>query len=252
MTDCDDIRNEIPGYLRGELGPRERELAGAHLQNCAACRREARTVAEAHRALQNAALPPGPATDLAARVFEAIAAKRDRGPTRVPTRLERAATALAPALGAAAVVLAVLSANWHSDVSDLRNEVKTMRSSLGPTGTPVGTIRLWDLDASPNTKGYARVEHLAQDNYRLVLAVHDLEPCPPGYHYELWLIGWSGNRVPGGSFRTAQGGQVQLPFPLGVEPSRYHRIRITLEPDGGEPAPNGHVVLEADLSSVGP
>jgi Anti-sigma-K factor rskA len=159
-------------------------------------------------------------------------------------RRSRVAAVVAPGLAAAAVTLAVLGANWHSDAEHWHERASTAATQLGSLGTPMGNILL----SGPSTShSPARGELVRLDQgYRLVLDTSTLPPTPPGYSYELWLAGPSG-RTPAGSFSKTGSEHAMLAFMIGVDPAQYPKLEVRLEPNDGRPTLSGEKVMQARI-----
>lgn len=80
-----------------------------------------------------------------------------------------------------------------------------------------------------------------------VLLVAGLPQTPPGKVYEAWVIG-SGAPVPAGTFQVDASGKAVLRLPAVDETSRVKTFAVTVEPDGGTPAPTGAMVLAGAVS----
>jgi hypothetical protein len=262
MTRCDDVRLELQPYLMGELLPRDAQSVAAHVDSCAACREEMARVAAVHRLLVEAPLDRVPSSRLEDEVFSLVALDRvGRLASEVPLgaeppdELERAAleragilaprrsrtvTVLVPALGVATVVLGILGMNW-------RSEADRMRDDLGPLGQ---TLQLVDLEGSPEPPDETTVE-LVRYGDRAYKVVVDgaMPPAPEGHYYEVWMIGAAG-RVSCGTFNAGYEDTVHT-FPVGVDPSEYPIIEITLEPADGDESMNGTPKWEGRLDAVG-
>ncbi|MBA2725517.1 MAG: anti-sigma factor [Actinobacteria bacterium] len=95
------------------------------------------------------------------------------------------------------------------------------------------------------------VRHYRHDNFRLTLSVEGYEATPVGFHYAVWVRGEPGD-VGIGTFRLKRSDDFEIPFAVGVNPTEYPDILVTLEPNDGDPALTGDVVSEAhfDLETV--
>jgi anti-sigma-K factor RskA len=80
-----------------------------------------------------------------------------------------------------------------------------------------------------------------------VLLVTGLAPAPPGKVYEAWVIA-AGAPVPAGTFQVDASGKAVLRLPAVDETSRVKTFAVTIEPDGGTPAPTGSMVLAGAVS----
>lgn len=262
MTRCETIRLELQPYLMGELAPRAAEAVAAHVDSCAACRDEMAQTTRVHKLLVEAPLDHAPPGALEEDVFALVAldpvgrlasevplgaeppddlerAALERAGVLGPRR-SRAATVLVPALSVATVVLGVLGINW-------RSEADRMRDDLGPLGQ---TLQLVRLEGSPGPPEETTVE-LVRYGDRAYKVVVDgaVPPAPEGHYYEVWMIGPRG-RVSCGTFSAGYEDTVHT-FPVGVDPSEYPIIEITLEPADGDESMNGTPKWEGRLDAAG-
>jgi hypothetical protein len=89
----------------------------------------------------------------------------------------------------------------------------------------------------------AEMRHYRHDNFRLTLSVEDFPPTPAGAYYTVWVRGEAGD-VAIGTFRLKSDDDFDIPFAIGVNPSEYPEVVVTLEPDDGDPALTGEVVTK--------
>lgn len=264
MSGCHDVRLELVGLVSGQLSAAETSALEAHLQACPACHAERAWITEVSAALGRLAVPPATLEgdtfallehDEVARALErAVPAAgppvdlERRALARAATRrLGRAAALGGPLAAAAALVLAFAGASWRSRAEDLERRVAEMRSSFGTVGEPLQTVDFAALTTPPaETQG--QLMTYEDHNYRLVLKAHDLPPTPPGYHYEVWLLGPQGRVLCGTFTVTGRDDDIVLSFPIGVDPSRYSSIDVVLERDDDDPGIHGEPVLQAVLT----
>ena len=177
-----------------------------------------------------------------------------------------------PALGfgaaAAALVVVLLGVTtltlWSrnqtlsAEVARLYDRLRSTESELAGQREQLASARgVSDLLASPGV----RVAELAgkdlapraramlaydRSTGRAVIMATGLPPCPEGHAYQLWLIA-DKKPLPGGTFKTDAEGRAQmtdrLPSDVG-QPT----FAVTLEREGGVPAPEGSVYLLSSAS----
>ena len=100
-------------------------------------------------------------------------------------------------------------------------------------------VELAGLPLAPGASGEAELD----DGVRLT--VSGLRPSRPGEYYELWLLNSPDDLVSVGAFRVGEDGAATVEFPLGVDPSRYQLIDVSVERDDGNPAHSARSVLRS-------
>ena len=134
MSACETIRDDLVAYLDGELPADQAAGIRAHLEACAACRKESSALESSWRALESltAAQPEvGSSRTLALEILDAV--------SREDARISRpwGTRQLVAALAMAAAVLLVLSIAWPWATPALQEPVSTASSSTGPVVAPV-------------------------------------------------------------------------------------------------------------------
>ena len=268
---CEEVRLELSSM--DAATPEERAGLEAHLSSCGSCRADLAEIGEATSAAASfgvlpptdlrasvlgaiekdalsptlALLAPGPRQDLKHSVMKAVAGDRTReaSPAKVVGIHSRRSRML-QIVGAAAAALiigvglgAALGNNESSgpDVAD---------GSRMPEGHETQILELEGMGPDE-----LEVRHYRHDNFRLTLSVDGFEPTPAGFHYAVWVRG-AGGDVSIGTFRIKRLDDFDIPFALGVNPSEFPELVITLEPNDGDPALTGEIVSsgEFDLATV--
>jgi hypothetical protein len=276
MTDCEHVRLELGGSWSPGPPTVMRKAVADHLSTCAACRTVASELGEVCKLVSSAPLEHEPPSGLEQRVFDLIELDpvirlAERAPLELdaPPGLEmrvlsrvglpfqtpgrpwsRIAAVLAPGLAAVAVLLALLGINWRSESVGLRSEIKEMEHQYGHPGDTIRTVSMTG-PVTPESKARVALVSDRSSRYRLVLNASRLAPTPPGFHYELWLIGERGT-VSSVAFRVSRPDNLVFNVPLGVDPSRYPKIELTLEPDDGGSNLSGPAVMTARLGGSEP
>lgn len=267
---CEQLGPFLPPYVLDDVTPKERRDIESHLEGCAGCARELHEMRELTALLADARLSDRPPSDLKDAAFtrvqaEDLAALLSHGTAPSPDLKERSLSRALTDPGAArrheksrragllAVAAAVtgiaVAAGSQMQVQDLDRRLATMQASVrraeasfGPVGHPMQQIRLAGSDA----EGEAELRHFEHDNYRMTVRLDDIEVTPPGHHYEMWVAGADGE-VSVGSFRIERPDDLTLSFTMGVDPSEFPEVLITLEPTDGDPRMSSDLVATAWL-----
>jgi anti-sigma-K factor RskA len=170
-----------------------------------------------------------------------------------------AAAALALVLlGAATLTLWSRNRTLSAEVARLYDRLRGAESELAGQREQLASARsVNDLLASPGV----RVAELAgkdpapraramlaydRSTGRAVIMATGLPPCPEGHAYQLWLIADETPR-PGGTFKSDAEGRAQMSDRLPPDVGRP-TFAVTLEREGGVPAPQGSVYLASSAS----
>lgn len=209
---CDEFRAQ---YLAGE----DDEATGAHLAGCGACRSRQADLEAGRRALSDPAIWEEPPPELENQVVALITGNHNRNTAGVgrPERWIRLLAAAAAVLVVVGLyeVLRPPSPDW---------EVVMPGTSLAPLAT--STVTGWNT----------------QSGTRMVLAVDNLDPAPPGYVYEFWLS-QGPLHISAGTFTA--GGEIDLW--TGVTRADFPRLWVTLEPLDDDQSPSGYTVLDTEV-----
>jgi len=170
-----------------------------------------------------------------------------------------AAAALALVLlGATALTLWSRNRTLSAEVARLYDRLRSTESELAGQREQLASARgVGDLLASPGV----RVAELAgkdpapraramlaydRSTGRAVIMATGLPPCPEGHAYQLWLIA-DKKPLPGGTFKSDAEGRAQMSDRLPPDVGRP-TFAVTLEREGGVPAPEGSVYLASSAS----
>jgi len=276
-SDHDELREATGLYVLGALDADERARVEAHLRGCEECAAEVRSLRQVAHALPYGVTQVDPASALRQRVLAAVGAKtapKVVAASARPRAVTAPASADAPAhgrgfwagwLSAAAMALVaagagIYAANLKSQLDDVElrlvdavvklqasedrvaaasAQVTAIRASLALVTAPdVLDLRLAGQRPSPRANGRA----FHSRSRGLLFAASDLPPLPPDRVYQLWLL-TRGAPVSAGLFRPDPQGNVTAAFdPIPDAPVPVG-FAVSLEPEGGVPAPTGAIYL---------
>lgn len=270
--DAPDIHTLSGAYALDALDGDEARAFERHLESCASCRDEVRSLRETLPALaEDSAQEPPPA--LRGDVLAAISAVRplpplgDDAPTTSTTaspssptpdvhapaepggtadelsaaRVRRARRATRWLAGAAAVLLVLAGgAAWRAVSLDRQlGSATTAAAQVSAVLTaPDATTRTGPV----STGGRAAV--VVSDSLgQAVLVTDGLPPAPAGRTYQVWYLGVDGSATSAGFVPDATTGAVLL----SGDPRSAGGVGVTVEPAGGSPQPTTTPVLALNV-----
>ena len=260
-TAHDEQRELAALYALGALTAPDRRAFEAHMAGCPECTAEVRSLSGVAGALAQSVPQQEPPASLRTRILGEIG-HRDRGEPRssssrwslAPASMAWLATAallvLAVALGAYAATLrgridrletrlrdAILRADASErQIADLRRVSTQTGSQMAVLASPdLQRIDLSGQPAAPQASGRA----FWSRSRGLVFTASGLPPLPAGKAYQLWILTPAPAPVSAGVFKPDAGGGVVAMFTPPVDLARPSAVAVTIEPEGGVPAPTG-------------
>ncbi len=239
--DHDTIRGLIPAYALGATDREEGLAVEAHLPSCPECR----ALLVEHRSLADDllfAMPPlaAPAGMAERMQRQLAAAQAQAAPPSRWTRL-RSGWAL-PALAGLVALLVITNLYWWSRASGLERRASMLDSSLAGLGSaPYASLR-----ADPSGGNAQGVLYRSGDGQVALVCVYNMPALPAGKTYQLWLVK-DGARESGGVFQVTQDGFGLLTVRPQGPLDAYDALGITVEPEGGSPAPTTPRVIGTTL-----
>lgn len=249
MSRDDDIHLLTGAYALDALSDDERAFFDRHLETCEVCRHEVAAHAETIAAL-GAGLAEEPPASLRTSVLDQVASTPQvatstphAAPMESPTAQQRTGGARRRWLAPVAAALAIVAVGLTASTVVLWQE----NAELAET-----TVAQAELNDLLRTGALVELEGEAEGTARFVwddgrdegvLLADGLEPPAEGMTYQLWLIR-DDEPDPAGLF-DAPGGQVTFTADGAVRDAEA--VAITIEPDGGSPAPTGDILYLAEL-----
>ena len=251
------FESQAAGYALGALDGEERSRFEEHLAlGCAACTVAVRELAETLADLARGAPPMIPPAHVKVDLMRRVAAGAASRMSPRRRRLLRWTLASAAAvIVVSAFVAGFVATRYEARIGLMARETSRIRADLQRQEAALrdrlavsqGVIDLLRDPATrvvslrgtgPSAEAWGRlVWHEANGGYLLVANV---PPPPPGKVYELWTIS-AGQPRPAGVFTVDASGRATHP----VAPTRapVDVFAVTLEREGGVPAPTGPIVL---------
>ena len=219
----EDRFQELLGpYVLGELTDAEKRELERHLETCSSCRYDLDEVRHAHGILQATVASPPP--ELKDWVL-ARARSEARHPPAVRWRIWLPAAA-------ALLVVALVSFGIFRTLTE-----------------PSAGLALSATSAAPQAGGELRGERIG-DNLKVELDAWGLPDPGKGGHYEMWYAEADGGRISCGTFSATPYGSATVSMSAPVSAVAYPEVEITQEPDDGDPASSGKVVLKGSLRDL--
>lgn len=288
-TEHEEVAEGIGAYVIGGLDGVETTRIRRHLERCERCRANLGDLEGIHELLEAASLAEEPPPELEERVVSALLQTAETAVEPVAagaTSLRRPAAprqlrASLSSLGAAAVVIALVAVAVNYQVTRPRQTGQAAVSQpTAATSTPASAFRL--VAAGQQTTpapGFPTITSSApgatspvrdtegsagRTQYNPAHPGGEVTPWPsgatweheitvwglqPDQFYEVWFKGRKGISS-GGSFRVESPGIKTVRVSTGLGLDDFDEILISAEPEDGNPAPNGWVVLRAEIPRV--
>lgn len=271
LTGHDELREQSALYALDALSPSERTEFEAHLATCAECRAEVSSLASVAGALAQAVPQTDPPPELRSRVLASVAA----APRLVGRPAPKAivASALAPWLVAAAsVILAVTLGAYaialrsrvdrlearltdalrRADASE--RQVADASRSLADAQSQVAVLAAPDLQridlagqaVAPNASARA----FWSRSRGLVFTASNLPPLASGKTYQLWVLAAQPAPISAGLLKPDPNGRVTVMLETPVDLPTPSGMAVTIEPEGGVPAPTGNMYLVGQVPTL--
>ena len=247
----DQLGDQAAAYVLGALTPSERQAFEAHVAGCAVCAADVRSFAPVTAALASLTPATEPAAPVRARLLAALSTRS----TPAASRLALAASlALAVLLGGYALQLrgrvtglesrlreATLRADGSErQVADARRTAFEAQSTVLVLAAPdLASIDLAGQPAAPTATARA----FWSRSRGLVFTASNLPAPPKGRAYQLWVLTAQPAPISAGMLTVDADGRVNARFDTPSDLPRPVAMAVTLEPEGGVPAPTGDKYL---------
>jgi anti-sigma-K factor RskA len=282
-VDHQELHGRAAAYVLGALTPDERAEFRAHLSECAACAAEVLSFAPVVGALAHAAPPVDPPAVVRERVMSRVlqplaqpvstvsgpAAARALGPadelrkSRAPAAAGRSGLAqwlVAAASIAVAVGFGAYAVQLRGRVVALEQRLREITLRADASERQLAAVRQTAAEAQGlvvvlASSDLVRVELAGQApapqasgrafwsrSNGLIFTASNLPPLPGGRTYQLWIVT---PRVPvsAGLLKPGERGDVHAVFAPPRDVGTVAALAVTLEPEGGVPAPTGEKYL---------
>jgi len=262
-SDHDVLREQAELYVLGALPAAERASFEAHLATCDECRARVQSLSPVVTALAHVPPQYDPPQALRDRVLRTVTGsssgvvrppRQEPASRRMPWLAAAASLLLAAGLGLYAVSLRARigaleqllqqangrAATAEQQIADLRHATDEARTQLAVLEAP--DLQRIDLAGQPAApKASARA--FWSRSRGLVFTASDLPAAPAGKTYQLWVLTKNPAPISAGLFRPDPQGRVATVFETPLDLPQPIGMAVTIEPDGGVPAPTGDKYL---------
>ena len=285
----EEYKEMLAEHALGALNAGDASALESHLAECAACRAELAEWRDTTAALAYSAPRVEPSPALRSRLLENIRAQQSKptdgamkhssdavvestGQTTSPaatnvikmperSRVRWSAMqrfgALAASLAFAALIISLVML-WNrnramqAEMARLNSDLQTMQEQFKReqeisrmfTATDTRLATLTGTEMAP--RAHARLAY--NKSGAAMMVADELPPAPAGKDYQIWFIA-EGKPVPGGVFKPDAKGHVEMHDQVPAAARGATAFAITLEPQGGTPAPTGEKYLLGAASS---
>lgn len=237
-----DLHTLAGPYALNALPSEELARFEEHLAHCDACVQEVRGLVET-TALLGSAASTAPPEEMRRRVLAEVGRTRQLNPAAEPVVVVRSGwrqKALVVALAAsviAALALGGFAFQLARQVEDLRRDQTSVAAVMA---APDAELNGAELD-----NGTSATVVSSGQRGELVFSAEGLQPVE-GKDYQLWLLDDEGDPRSGGLVPVESGGGTTPLLAKGIGDAAD--VAVTVEPDGGSPAPTTEPVMAMPLS----
>jgi anti-sigma-K factor RskA len=265
----DELVLHAPAYALGALDAEDRRAFEAHLETCALCAAEVRSLSRVTSALPHTVTPVSPRAELRNRVLTSVGARsagqRSAAASAPLPRGSRSSIAWLPY--AAILVLAAGFAVYVWDqrlrMTDLERRLNQSAASVRASERALVEARQ-EMIASQTTIGVLTAPDLARIDLAgqavapqasaralwsrqrgMVFTAANLPPLPTGSIYQVWVITAEAPTAPvsAGLLMPDPAGGATAFFMTPADIGTPTTIAVTIEPAGGAPGPTGAMYL---------
>ena len=241
----DQRREDAAAYVLGALSTEERVGFEAHLLVCVECTLEVRALASVADALADTAPPLAPPERLRDRVMAQTTKPSTAALTptaRLPESDDvsregtRRATLTPWLLAAASLAIALGLSAYSVALRRAASDAETVVVVLG--ASDLVRVELAGQPVAPSASARA----FWSRSRGLVFTASNLPPLASGRTYQLWIVDGQ-TPVGAGLLKPGADGIVHAVFTTPSDLAKAVAIAVTIEPDGGVPAPTGDKYL---------
>jgi anti-sigma-K factor RskA len=270
----DEVRDTLPLYAVDADDRATRQALLDHLAGCEECRRALQEYQQAADALAQSVPQIRPRPELRARTLAAIVGQREPQAFPRPSAVTPPASTRpirggwAPWLAAAAALVAAVAtagllqtraevadlratlAAWQARVADAEARVADAERNAQASQATLVTYRrqldvmtaddllLVSLAGLPPANAAQAKAFVSRAQNAIIFTARDLPSLPAARVYQLWAVA-GGQAISAGTFLPDARGRSQLVADVPALTTRPDALAVTVEPEGGVPAPTG-------------
>ena len=245
---CIDIQPQLAAYALGEVEAQPQLLD--HLAECPACQRDLRAYMQVADVLPYTAPEAEPPHDLRDRIIAAIAEAHAPQPAPAHTPRPRWRWSSFSPTFAVALAMIIALLGWNISLQrQLNAQAAQIRASREGWQTMTALLNDPDVHWYALTGAGASGHFWATPGGQVgCLVVQGLPSLAEGQVYQVWLTHGS-ERVSGGTFEGRNGSGWVL-VRANEALIDYDTLDVTVEPDGGSPAPTGPPLLRGTIAAT--
>jgi hypothetical protein len=263
----DEARDVMPLYVVDADDQATRTALLAHLAGCEACRQVLLEFQQAADALSRSVPQIRPRAELRARTLAAVVGSRTHQdadgvqPSRSAAAAPGTRSGWIPWLAAAAALAAAIAtagllqtrselagmrttlAVWQARVADAERSAQASQATLVTYRRQLDIITADDLilvslSGVPPAGAAQAKAFVSRSQNAIIFTARDLPALPAARVYQLWAVA-GGRAISAGTFVPDARGRGQLVAAVPTLTVRPDALAVTVEPEGGVPAPTG-------------
>jgi anti-sigma-K factor RskA len=264
----EEVRDALPLYVLDADDRETRRALLDHLAGCDDCRRVLQEYQQAADALAQSVPQIRPRPELRARTLAAIvgqpppqASPRPHLVTPPATTTRATRAGWAPWLAAAAALVAAVAtagllqtraeladlrstlAMWQARVADAERNAQASQATLVTYRRQLDVMTADDLllvslSGLPPASAAQAKAFVSRSQNAIIFTARDLPALPSARVYQLWAVA-AGQAISAGTFVPDARGRSQLVADVPALTTRPDALAVTVEPEGGVPAPTG-------------
>ncbi len=259
MKTHDQFAEDLALYALDELTGSERQELEAHLDTCAACRRELQALRGDLGLLGLSSSGPQPPARSKDRLMRALAAEPRGVSAPGPAPRRSLWATLVPALAALGLLLVVFilarsSGRMKDQLAELAGHNQDQAIQLDRLNEEMRLLSAPDavhvsLNPQKSPKQPNGTAIFSPSRNRMMFMASNLPQVPAGKAYELWIIPMNGAPMPAGVFKPDEHGNAMMmdhKMPAGVEAKAF---AITVENEEGSDKPTSPIMLMGEANA---